>query len=179
MKLTSTAGQKTKKWGRIGIATATVSLSALTLAACGGETKYPGEFTVAHGDNEYYVGELFRYDAVTITCTEKGGTISATFTEGRTGNEFTTTQPDSGSGPAGGVLTLGESGEKFVWEVEDPNDEEHPFKNDQQRGQPVIWSDTGVMSFGKGLGQKTTKSEDGVVIVQFPGQVDCSKKPED
>lgn len=158
----------------IGSSSAAVVATALTLSACGGTNEYPGEFTVTNGDSEFYVGESFRYDTVTVKCTEEGGTITATFTEARTGNEFTTTQPDEGSGPAGGVLTLGESGEEFNWEVSDSGDEENPFENDQ----PVIWSDTGIMDFGTGLRQATTKSGDGSVRVQFPGQVDCSGSPE-
>lgn len=162
----------------IGSSSAAVVATALTLSACGGTNEYPGKFTVTNGDSEFYVGESFRYDAVTVKCTEKGGTITATFTESRTGNEFTTTQPDEGSGPAGGVLTLGESGEEFTWEVSDSGDEENPFENVQQSGQPVIWSDTGIMDFGKGLRQATTKSNEGSVCVQFPGQVDCSSGSE-
>lgn len=139
----------------IGSSSAAVVATALTLSACGGTNEYPGE--------------SFRYDAVTVKCTEKGGTITATFTESRTGNEFTTTQPDEGSDPAGGALTLGDCGEEFTWEVSDSGGEENPFENDQQCGEPVIRSDTGIMDFGKGLRQVTTVSDEGEVRVQIPG----------
>lgn len=163
---------------RLAIATATVSLSAFALSACGGTTEWNGEFTVANGDSSFYVGELFRPDTVTVTCTEKGGTITATISESQTGNEFVTTQPDEGDGLAGGTLTLGESGDEFTWEVRDgatadPNDE-NPFKNDQQSGVPIVWTSTGVLDFGSGLRQATTNSDEGEVRVQVPGQVDCS-----
>ena len=152
-----------------------LAVAVLTLAACGGATEYPGEFTVANGDSSFYVGELFRHDTVTVKCTEKGGTITATISESRTGNEFTTTQPDEGSGPAGGVLPLGESVDEFTWEINDSGD---GFSNDMQSGEPVMWSDTGVLDFGSGMRQDTTRSEEGSVRVQIPGQVDCSSGSE-
>lgn len=110
---------------------------------------------------------------MTVTCTEQGGNISATISESNTGNEFTTTQPEQGSGPAGGVLTLGETGEEFTWEVSDSGSEENPFSNDMQSGQPDSWTDTGIMEFGTGLRQATTENDDGEVRVQIPGQADC------
>ena len=50
-----------------------LAVAVLTLAACGGATEYPGEFTVANGDSSFYVGELFQRDTVTVKCTEKAG----------------------------------------------------------------------------------------------------------
>lgn len=167
-------------WGRVAIATALASVSAFALSACGGANEYPGEFTVANGDSSFYVGELFRHDTVTVTCTEKGGTVTATISESRTGNEFVTTQPDEGSGLAGGTLTLGESGEEFTWEVRDgaTADDDNPFEDEMQSGEPVSWTDTGILEFGSGLRQATTKSDAGEVRVQIPGQVDCSSGSE-
>lgn len=180
---------------RVASVAATVAVVALALTACSGgddtaddssapaggnedaqAEEYPGEFTVANGDSSFYVGELFRPDTVTVTCTEKGGTITATITESRTGNEFVTTQPDGGNGLAGGTLTLGESGEEFTWTVRDgaTTNDENPFEDEMQSGDPVSWTDTGILVFGSGLRQATTKSDEGEVRVQFPGQVDCS-----
>ena len=158
----------------VGASSVAVVTAALTLTACGGTNEYAGEFTVANGDSTFYVGELFRHDTVTVTCTEQGGTIAATISESRTGNEFTTAQPDEGRGPAGGVLTLGESDEEFTWEISDSGNEKNPFENAQQSGQPVAWTDTGILDFGSGLSQATTASDEGQVHVQIPGQVDCS-----
>ncbi|MGP5484675.1 hypothetical protein ACTXMZ_17015 [Brachybacterium alimentarium] len=158
----------------------------LGLAACGGgvsETssggaanEWSGVFTVANGDSSFYVGELFRHDTVTVKCTEKGGTISAVISESRTGNKFVTTQPDEGSGLAGGTLTLGEGGEEFTWAVRDgaTAEEENPFEGEMQSGEPVAWTDTGMLEFGSGLRQATTNGDEGEVRVQIPGQVDCS-----
>lgn len=167
-------------------------VAAFGLAGCsgggedggGGEdatNEYPGEFTVANGDSSFYVGELFRHDTVTVKCTEQGGTITATISESRTGNEFVTTQPNGGSGLAGGSLTLGESGEEFTWTVRDgaPADDEKPFEDEMQTGEPVAWTETGTLEFGSGLHQSTTKSDEGEVVVQIPGQVDCSGGSED
>lgn len=69
---------------------------------------------------------------------------------------------------------MGDSGEEFTWEVSASGDEEHPFENAQQTGSPVNWTDTGVIEFGSGLRQATTKSNEGEVRVQIPGQVDCT-----
>lgn len=159
---------------RVGGSTAAVIAGAIALGACGGTTEYAGEFTVANGDSSFYVGELFRHDTVTVKCAEQGGAITATISESSTGNEFVTTQPAEGSGPAGGMLTLGETGEEITWEVSDSGSEENPFSNDMQSGQPVSWTDTGILEFGTGLRQATTSSDDGEVRVQIPGQVDCS-----
>ncbi|WP_240372159.1 hypothetical protein [Brevibacterium zhoupengii] len=150
-------------------------IATLALSACGGTNEYPGEFTVANGDSSFYVGELFRHDTVTVTCTEKSGTITATIAESRTGNTFVTTQPEEGSGLAGGTLTTGDD-EDYTWEVSDraTTDDENPFTGDMQSGEPVSWTDTGVLSFGSGLRQATTNSDEGEVRVQIPGQVDCS-----
>ncbi|WP_137770446.1 hypothetical protein [Brachybacterium sp. SGAir0954] len=129
---------------------------------------------MANGDSSFYVGNLHRSDTVTVTCSEKGGTITATITASDDGAEFTTTQPDEGSGLAGGTLTM--DGEEFTWEVRDgaTADDEKPFVDEMQTGEPVSWSDTGILEFGSGLRQATTKSDEGEVRVQIPGQVDCS-----
>lgn len=104
-----------------------IALVTLTLSACGGANEYPGEFTVANGDSSFYVGNQHRSDTVTVKCSEKGGTITATITASDNGAEFTTTQPDEGSGLAGGTLTM--DGEEFIWEVRDgaTADDEKPF----------------------------------------------------
>ena len=162
---------------RVGVSTAAVVAAVLALGACGGTNEYAGEFTVANGDSSFYVGELFRHDTVSVTCMEKGGTITATISESETGNEFTTTQPDEGSGPAGGTLTMGDSNEEFTWELSASGDEENPFADEMQSGEPVSWTDTGILEFGTGLRQATTGSDDGEVRVQIPGQVDCSGEP--
>lgn len=69
---------------------------------------------------------------------------------------------------------MGDSGEEFTWEVSANGDEEHPFENAQQTGSPVNWTTTGMLSFGTGLRQSTTKSDQGEARVQIPGQVDCT-----
>lgn len=155
-----------------GASTAAVVAAVLALGACGGTNEYAGEFTVANGDSSFYVGELFRHDTVSVKCMENGGTITATISESETGNEFTTTQPDGGSGPAGGTLTA--EGEEYTWELSASGDEEHPFADEMQSGEPVFWTDTGILEFGSGLRQATTASDEGEVRVQIPGQVDCS-----
>lgn len=94
---------------RVGGSTAAVIACAIALGACGGATEYAGEFTVASGDSSFCVGELFRHDTVTVQCAERGGVITATISESGTGNELVTAQPAEGSGPADGVLTLGET----------------------------------------------------------------------
>lgn len=156
------------------LALAGIALSALALSACGGTREWVGSFSVANGDSSFYVGNQHRSDTVTVKCSEKGGSITATLSESETGSEFTTTQPDEGSGPAGGTLKMGDSGEEFTWEVSGGGDGEHPFENAQQTGEPVSWTDTGVIEFGPGLRQTTTKTEEGEVRVQIPGHVNCS-----
>src|SRR5699024_4137223 len=105
-------------------------------------------------------------------CSEKGGTITATLTESETGNSFTTVQPEEGSGPAGGSLTMGEGGQKYEWIVRDgaTTEDEHPFENDLQSGDPVMWTENGTFSFGSGVRQATTDNDDGQVQVQTPGE---------
>lgn len=161
---------------RRSVTLAGIALAALTLSACGSTSEYPGSFTVANGDSSFYVGELFRHDTVSVTCVEKGGTITATISESRTGNTFVTTQPDEGSGLAGGTLTLGESGDEFTWKVRDgaTAEDEAPFEDEMQSGEPAAWAENGMIDFGSGLRQATTKSDEGEVRVQIPGQVDCS-----
>lgn len=162
---------------RRGIAViAGVAISTLALSACGAK-EYPGEFTVANGDSEFYVGNgPHRHDTVTVRCSEKGGTITATLTESNTGNSFTTTQPEEGAGLAGGTLTMGDSGDEYVWNVRDgaTAEDEHPFEDDMQSGDPVTWTDNASFTFGSGVRQATTKSDDGEVRVQTPGEVVCS-----
>lgn len=165
-------------WGRIAIATATASLSAFALSACGGVEEWDGAFTVANGDSQFYVGNgPHRPDTVSVTCSEKGGVISATLTESQTGNTFTTTQPDGGEGYSGGTLTV--DGDEFTWKPldgvtdEDIRGDAQVFEDEMQDGSPVLWSGN-TFTFGTGLTQKTTKSDDGQVRVQTPGEVDCS-----
>lgn len=153
-----------------------VAISALALSACG-TTEYPGEFTVANGDSSFYVGNgPHRPETVTVQCSEKGGNITATLTESETGNTFTTTQPDEGSGLAGGTLTMGQGGDKYEWTVRDgaTTEDEHPFEDEMQSGEPVTWTAAGMLSFGSGVRQATTDNEDGEVRVQTPGEVDCA-----
>lgn len=76
-----------------------IALASLTLTACGGTNEYPGEFTVSNGDSSFYVGNQHRSDTVTVKCSEKGGTITATLSESETGSEFTTTQPRAAVAP--------------------------------------------------------------------------------
>lgn len=169
------------------------SVVAITLTACGGAepsapeepaeaaaSEYPGEFTVANGDSEFYVGNgPHRPDTVSAMCSEKDGVITATITESKTGNTFTTTQPEAGAGYAGGTLTLGD-GSEFTWvPLDGVTDEEirgdaQIFEDKMQDGFPVLWNPDGTFSFQSGLQQQTTKSEDGAVSVQTPGEVDCS-----
>lgn len=166
---------------------------AIALTACGGTessppkesgvspiTEYPGEFTVANGDSEFYVGNgPHRPDTVSAVCREDGGVVTATITESQTGNTFTTTQPEAGAGYAGGTLILGD-GSEFTWVPLDGITDEkirgdaQIFKDKTQDGSPVLWNPDGTFSFQSGLQQQTTKSEDGVVSVQTPGEVDCS-----
>lgn len=162
---------------RRGIAViAGVAISVLALSACGAK-EYPGEFTVANGDSSFYVGNgPHRPDTVTVRCSEKNGTITATLTESKTGNSFSTTQPKEGAGLAGGTLTMGDSGDEYVWKVRDgaTAEDEHPFEDEMQSGDPVTWTDNDSFTFGSGVRQATTKSDDGEVRVRTPGEVVCS-----
>ena len=176
MRNTDTVGRKARWRGRVVSVTALVSISALALTACGAK-EYSGAFTVTNGDSSFYVGNgPHRPEAVTVQCSEKGGTITATLTESETGNTFTTTQPDEGSGPAGGTLTMGDGGKEYEWTVRNgaAEGDDHPFENEMQSGEPVSWTDTGMFSFGSGVRQATTDNDDGEVRVQTPGEVDCS-----
>lgn len=156
--------------------------------------QYPGEFTVANGDSEFYVGDgPHRPDTVTVSCAETDGRITATISESQTGNTFTTTQPEAGAGYAGGTLTLGENGEEVTWEPLDGLDEDtirlansHPdvrgdalvFKEEHQEGSPVTWEADGTMEFGYGLkvmsDAATYEEQETLSQVAVPGRVDCS-----
>lgn len=171
-------------WGRIAIATATASISALALSACGGTSEWDGAFTVANGDSEFFIGDgPHRADTMTVKCSEDGGAITATITESQTGNTFTTTQPDEGEGYSGGTLTLGDGGEEFTWNLLDSATDEDMrgggpvFEDDAQSGAPVLWADDNTFTFQYGgLTQKTTKTDTGSVVVTAPGSVDCSEE---
>src|SRR5699024_9768699 len=94
------------------------------LSGCGaGAKEYPGKFTVQNGDSNVSVGEEYRYTDVTAKCSEKGGQITLMLTANKSGNTFTTTQPESGSGYAGGTLKLAD-GQDVTWTpVEGLNEE--------------------------------------------------------
>lgn len=186
---------------RVARTLATVAVATLALSACSGgddtasgdsapagngedsqasAEEYPGQFTVANGDSSFYVGELFRHDTVSAMCSSTtDGIITATISESRTGNSFTTTMPDEGAGFAGGTLTLGD-GTEYTWvPLDGVTDEmyrngEQIFEDENQSGQPVTWNADGTLAFGSGLRQATTESDEGEVRVQVPGQVDCS-----
>lgn len=156
--------------------------------------EYPGEFTVANGDSTFYVGDgPHRPDTVTVTCAETDGLITATIKESRTGNTFTTTQPEAGAGYAGGTLTLGDTGEEITWEPLDDLDEEtirlansHPdargdarvFAEEHQEGSPITWEADGTFEFGYGLkvvsDAATYEEQEALQEVGVPGRVDCS-----
>ncbi|SMX86214.1 hypothetical protein [Brevibacterium aurantiacum] len=156
--------------------------------------EYPGEFTVANGDSQYYVGNgPHRPESVTVMCSEEGGVITATITESDTRNAFTTTQPEAGAGYAGGTLTLGDTGEEITWEPLDGLDEEtirlansHPdargdarvFEEEHLEGSPVTWEVDGTFEFGNGLAamsdEATYEEREVVAQVSIPGRVDCS-----
>lgn len=168
--------------GRLAVASLLLPISALALSACGGSTEYPGEFTVANGDSTYYVGDgPHRPESVTAECSEQGGVITATITETKSGNTFTTTQPEEGRGYAGGTLTLGDGGEEFTWvPLDSATDEDmrgaggQVFEDEMQEGAPVLWAEDGTFQFQYGgLSQKTTKTDDGMVTVGVPGGVSC------
>lgn len=172
------AGRRAKTWGRIALATGATSLVALTLSACGTE-EYPGEFTVQNGDSSISVGEEYRYDSVTALCREQGGQITLTLTAQDSGNTFTTTQPESGSGYAGGTLTIADSGEEYTWVPldgitdEDIRGDAQIFENEAQSGSPAIWSEDGSVDIEVGLRQSTTNNEDGSVRVDAQGRIVC------
>lgn len=183
---------------RKGAAIATIAaVAALGFVACGqagsdgaavggGANEWNGEFSVANGDSQFYVGDgPHRPDTVTVKCSDKGGVITATLTESQTGNTFTTAQPDGGEGYAGGTLTLGDGGEEFTWKPldgvtdEDIRGDAQVFEDEMQDGSPVLWTGNDSFTFGTGLTQRATKSGDGQVRVQTPGQVDCSGGSDD
>lgn len=156
--------------------------------------EYPGEFTVANGDSQYYVGDgPYRPESVTVMCSETDGLITATITESETRSTFTTTQPEAGAGYTGGTLTLGDTGEEITWEPLDGLDEEtirlansHPdargdarvFDEDHLEGAPVTWEVDGTFEFGYGLAAMsdatTLEEREAEAQVYIPGRVDCS-----
>lgn len=157
------------------------TFSVLTLSACAGAEEYPGEFTVANGDSRFYVGTgPHRPDTVSVQCSKKSDVTTATITESQSGNTFVTTQPEEGSGYAGGTLTMGDGGEEFTWVPRegitegDVQGDGQVFEDEMQDGAPVLWTDNGTFTFGYGLRQHTTRVDDGQVKVQTPGEVMCS-----
>lgn len=156
-----------------------IALFSLALSACGAK-EYPGEFTVQNGDSNIAVGEEYRYDSVSAMCAEKGGQITLTLKAEESGNKFTTTQPESGSGYAGGVLTMAD-GEEYTWTPldgitdEDIRSDAQIFEDEMQGGSPAIWSEDGSVDLGVGLRQETTDNENGEVRVQAAGNVVCSE----
>ncbi|MEW1990143.1 hypothetical protein AB0365_16920 [Brevibacterium casei] len=146
--------------------------------ADGSATEYPGEFTVANGDSTFRVGyDETRAGTVSATCSDGGGVITATVTESTTGNVFTTTQPEGGSGYAGGTLTLGDGSGEYVWvplagiDAEDVRGDTQIFEDESQSGSPVLWNADGTADFGTGIRHET---EEGELRVQTPGLLDCS-----
>ena len=181
-----------KPWvqNRVAAAVAIAVTFAVVLSGCGAK-EYPGTFTVQNGDSNVAVGEEYRYTDVTAKCSEKGGQITLTLTANKTGNTFTTTQPESGSGYAGGTLKLAD-GQEITWTpVEGLNEEiiqkanSHPdvrgeartFQSEHQEGTPVIWSDTGVADISAGLrvmSDAPYEEQETLHEVSAAGQIDCS-----
>lgn len=93
------------------------------------------------------------------------------------GNVFTTTQPESGAGYAGGTLTLGDGSGEYTWvpidgiNAEDIRGDAQIFEDESQSGSPVLWNPDGTADFGTGIRQET---DEGELRVQTPGLLDCS-----
>lgn len=185
------SGRKARVLGRFALATATISISALALTACGGNgggggaaggsSEWAGTFTVANSDSEFYLGGgPYRADAITVKCSKAGGAITATLKGTATGNVFTTTQPASGRGYSGGELTMG-GGDKYTWVPIDGVNQEQILTNEPsfqagetQDGTPALWSENGTVDLGSGMAELTTRTDDGMVKVATPGKIDCS-----
>lgn len=184
---------------RVATTFATIAVAAVALSACSGEddtasgdsappeggsasqsNEYPGEFTVQNGDSEFYVGDgPHRYTSVSAMCSESNGVITATVTESKSGNTFTTTQPAEGAGYSGGTLTMGD-GTEYTWTPLDGiTDEmyrngEQIFEDETQAGSPVTWNADGTASLGAGPRVENESDQSTVVQVSAPGLLDCS-----
>lgn len=185
---------------RVATTLATVAVAALALTACSGgadtssdgsapaengqesqasaANEYPGSFTVQNNDSTFRVGyDETNPDTVSATCSESDGLITATVTESTSGNVFTTTQPESGAGYAGGTLTLGDGSGEYTWvpidgiNAEDIRGDAQIFEDESQSGSPVLWNPDGTADFGTGIRQET---DEGELRVQTPGLLDCS-----
>lgn len=171
--------------GRAAAAATLATLALVGLTACGGQgEEYNGSFSVANGDSSFYIGDgTYRPETVTAKCSVKNDVVTATISESKSGNTFTTTQPESGSGYAGGTLKLGD-GTEYTWtpkaditeeDIHDLSKDAQIFEDPNQDGAPVTWTDNDTFSFGFGLRQATTDNENGRVQVKVPGEVDCSQ----
>lgn len=188
------ATRKTPTQGKAALMLAAAGICALALTSCGGASansansakasngEWPGKFTVANGDSEFYVGGgPYEYEKVTAMCSGKDGALTVTLSETVSGNSFTTTQPEGGSGYAGGTLTLGDGSTTFTWVPREGITEddilsgESVFEDPTQDGSPAIWNNDGSLTFGGSINQSTTKVEDGVVSVFTPGEILCSE----
>lgn len=186
---------------RVATTLATVAVAALALSACSGGDgtasgeaapagnnedaqasgeEYPGEFTVANGDSEFYVGDgPWRHDTVSAMCSAKDGIITATITESTSGASFTTTQPAEGAGYAGGTLTMGD-GNEYTWvpldgiSDEDIRGDGQVFEDESQAGSPITWNADGTADFGSGPRVESEDGQSTVVQVRVPGLLDCS-----
>ena len=143
-------------------------------------SEYPGEFTVANGDSEFYVGDgPWRHDTVSAMCNTKDGVITATMSESTSGATFTTTQPAEGAGYAGGTLTMAD-GTEYTWTPLDGiTDEmyrngEQIFEDESQAGSPITWNADGTADFGSGPRVEAEDGQSTVVQVSVPGLLDCS-----
>ena len=177
MRSIDVAEQKNRMRGRVVTTTALLSASLLALSACGAK-EYPAEFTVQNGDSSVAVGEEYRYTDVTGMCSEKGGQITLTLTAEKSGNKFTTTQPEEGSGYAGGTLTMGDGKEYTFTPLEGITEEDvrgdaQIFENKEQDGTPPLWSEDGSVSIAAPMYQMTTDNEQGEVRVQSAGKILC------
>lgn len=71
---------------------------------------------------------------------------------------------------------MGHGGDKYVWTVRDgaTSEDEHPFEDEMQSGDPVTWTENNTFAFGSGVRQATTDNYDGEVRVQTPREAACS-----
>ena len=147
--------------------------------------------TVQNGDSNVAVGEEYRYTDVTAKCSEKGGQMTLTLTANKTGNTFTTTPPESGSGYAGGTLnslTVKKSPGRLSKDstrrsfrrrivTQMCEGEARTFESEHQEGTPVIWSDTGVADISAGLrivSDTPYEVQETLHEVSAAGPIDCS-----
>lgn len=181
-------------WKRVVTAAASASITALALSACGGNdtategsgggggnsSEWEGSPQITNGDSQNSVGDgPWRPDDIAIKCAESGGTITATVTVPQTGDEFTTTQPDGGSGYAGGTLTMADGTEVTWTPAADITDEEmrtadgSPFEDESQSGSAILWEENGNFTFP--AGSMNAGEADGMLSVNVAGGVICSQ----